>query len=118
MQTVYRTIDGQIFEDQLKAISHEFDISKGIMMFDWHSQPTKATSDARVVWLADEKATELFLDMANAQGDHTCVGIEPDISGLFAWDENQERYIWIDTDIAESIAKAMSALNTVEEGAQ
>lgn len=115
MQTVYRTIDGKIFEAREDALNHEFEISKSIIMLDWHSRPTQTTKDARVIWLANEKAAEMFLDMTKAQGDLDCVGIESDAVGLFAWDESQEQYIWINDDIAESIAKIVDIWTMVEE---
>lgn len=106
MQTVYKTIDGKIFENKQDALEHEVKISDGVIMLNRNGQQVFETSRAYLVWLRDEEANLVFHAWARAQGDGSVKSItEGEDYGLYYWDEGYEEFRWIDPDLVEGLVK-------------
>ena len=98
MEIIYRTIDGQEFKSDHEAQHHELQLFQDIKMWNRNGIPTKETTSAFVVYLADENASKAFLAMAKAQGDDLASSICEGDYGIFYWDECDGVYRFIDED--------------------
>lgn len=118
METVYRTVDGQIFTEMPEAVKHEESLTKNVVMFDRFGNTTTATNQALVVCLIGDKAADTFLSMANMQADHDCYGIESGDEGVFVFNEWEEEYQWFDEDLFDSLANAAKIWKEAEKRGQ
>ena len=106
MQIVYRTIDGQIFENKNEAREHEEKVSDGVIMLNRDNERVFQTSRAFLVWLRDEDANLAFHAMARGEGDDAVKSItEGEDYGLYYWDEGYNEYRWLNSDMVEGLIK-------------
>ena len=111
MQTVYGTIDGKVFNEISDAAKHEQAVLAQVKMWDWENDRTIDTSNARVVHLIGNGAGKMFKDMiASNPNDwqNAAVGdtIEDDDNGWFYWDEYNDTYRYIDSEIVDCLIAA------------
>lgn len=107
MEIIYRTCDGVIFEKESEARAHEaIDVCGSLTMWNRNGEVTTDTNQAYVVLLGTEEAAEAFLAMNNAE-EMECIGIEPDSTGIYLWNDWDQRYDWLDFDCARGAKKAV-----------
>ena len=106
MEIIYRTIDGQEFDNEADACYHESVLHDSLKMWSRQGNETEYTSQAFCVYIANEEASQLFLHLANAQGDQDANGICGGDYGLFYWDECEATYRYVDEDERLAIVRA------------
>ena len=96
MKIVYRTIDGELFDEEMDAIKHERTVLSQVKMFDRQGHPVTATDYAYLIHLSGEKAGRIFAAMVEHNPeeyqDIDSSVIDEDDTGWFYWDESDETY--------------------------
>lgn len=111
MQTVYRTLDGQIFTEPADAEKHERFINGIVKMYNRRGDRAYDTSMCVVVQLIGPEAAGVFRKMIESNPedyileDFECQICEED-TGFFYWDDMAERFRWIDDDIVNALIAA------------
>ena len=106
MKQVWKTLDGELFEDSLDAQRHEEEIKQQVRMWNRKHDKTEDTTEAIVVHLSGKTAAKIFLAMIDENPDEmgdaseSC-GIQEEDDGWFYWDDCAEHYRWIDDDIVD-----------------
>lgn len=111
METVYRTFDGRIFREPADAMQHEQSIIEHLEMWDRDGNPTTDTRNAMFVHMHDETGAKMFLDAAKANEDITeGIGSAEDY-GFYYWNEYQDYYQYVDSDVLRVLVKLLDAKN-------
>lgn len=109
MQTVYKTLDGQIFEDTLEAQKHEEHLLQCVKMWNWVNERTTNTVQARLLHLTGEDAGKMFKAMVAAnREEHEFADdqFDDEDNGWFYFDEYASKYRYLDREVVDAIIHA------------
>lgn len=110
MKTVYKTLDGEIFEELADATAHEEQLKEQVVMWDWNKERTTNTAYARLIHLTGDNAGAVLRAMQKANPDEYNITPEDEIddedNGWFYYDEYAERYCYLDSELIDLIIAA------------
>ena len=111
MKQVWKTFDGELFEEVADATAHEEAIKQQVRMWNRKHDRTEDTSEGIVVHLSGKTAAKIFLAMMDENpedidGASDSCGIVEEDEGWFYWDDCAEHYRWIDEDIVDILIAA------------
>ena len=115
MELIYRTIDGQEFDNEADATYHENCIKEGLMMWDRLGGRTDRITDAFVVHFKDETAAKYFDYLSKEQCGQPDEFNTTNRVGFFVWDEWDAEYRHVESSILKVMAIAFNEVKTKRE---
>lgn len=115
MELIYRTVDGQEFDNEADAAYHENCIKEGLMMWDRLGGHTEHIIDAFVVYFKDDAAAKYFDYLSEKQRGKLDEFSTTSRIGFFLWDEWAEEYRHIDSEVIKVMAIAFNEVKTKKE---
>ena len=115
MELIYRTIDGQEFDNEADAAYHENCIKEGLMMWDRVGNRTDRITDAFMVYFEDEAAAKYFDYLSKEQSGRPDEFDTAYRVGFFVWNEWDAEYRHIESDIIKVMATAFNEVKAERE---
>lgn len=100
MRVWFESFDGKMFKSQMECEAHEEAISSFKMFND--KTVAENTDEALVVYLPETSSAKAFITRCVEEGSDY-EGIEDDYTGLFVWDDGEERYNYVSDRCIEAI---------------
>ena len=115
MELIYRTFDGQEFDNEADAAYHEICIKEGLMMWNRRGCCTDCITDAFVVYFKDEAAARYFDYLSKEQCGQPDEFSTAYRVGFFVWDEWDAEYRHVEFDIIKVMAIAFDEVRAKRE---
>ena len=115
MELIYRTIDGQEFDNEADAAYHEICIKEGLMMWDRWGKRVDLTANAFMVYFKDEMAAKYFDYLTKEQCGQPDEFSTTNRVGFFVWDEWDAEYHHVESDIIKVMAIAFNEVKAKRE---
>ena len=109
MELIYRTIDGEEFDNEADACYHESVLlGEKVQMFDPQGNPTGDPEYAMAIFLSGEDAADAFINISNKAGTDTN-GIHSGDEGVYVWDSLDVEYKYIEIEVLRAAYSALGA---------
>ena len=110
MEIIYRTFDGEEFDNEADAAYHENEIKDGLIMLTIDGEPTDRTEATCFLYCKTEKARVCFAHLAEEQSDETVKFDTDKMTGFFFWDRDLEAYLPMSWSYATLFANAITTI--------
>lgn len=100
MKVMYQSFDGKFFDTEEECVEYENTFAS-LEMYGPNGK-TYNVEEAIVIYLHDEKESELFIDKCYVS-DSISHGIQEGDKGMFIWDYSNDEYVYVNPLVVEAL---------------